>query len=515
MTYAVYGTAAYPYGTATRYYGVGADTVLRWGIDIDWDGDGLYSGDNDGIYAVDFKTRRGRLTYLNIDSDGDANGFEPVRVGTATLVLDNSSRRYDPYNTSSALYPNVQPGRYIRIRNLYNGTTNNVFHGKIRKITSIDTERDQRVRLELEDGLRLLQTADSSVAIQQSVDIDDAIQLVLTNIGWPSIFGTNLDDASDVLGYWWADDRAATEIRKLAEAELGQFYAAADGSATFRSRHHSAAAVLTLTSADYLKEIDLPQPLEVIRNVVKLKAHPRILRATGDLWTLVDMPSIAANGGTLTVWATYAYNNTTVPAINVVSPVATTDYTMNTQEDGGGTNLTSSFTVTLTDFGRTGKLVITNNHAALAGFVTLLKVRGDAIDAPDASILIEEDTASQSDFGNALLTIDNDWLQDTSLANDLCQWLISYMPNPQKFLTVKLEARPDIQFAADLFDLINNTISRLSIASVNYRVAGIEHEWISDNGQATLTTWYLEPNPGLSSFWQFTTTIGVTSVFGI
>lgn len=515
MTYAVYGTSTYKYGTATRYYGVGSETVVRWGVDVDWNGDGLYDGTNDGIYATAFRSSRGRQNYLNVDSDGNADGFEPIRVGTATLTLDNSSRRYDPYNTSSPLYPNVLPGRYIRIRQLYNGVTNDVFHGKIKNIQSLDNGAAQIVRITIEDGLRLLQSADASVAIQQDISIDAAIQQILTDVSWPTIFGTNLDSASDILDYWWAENKASGEIRNLANAELGQFFIAGDGSATFRSRHNTSAAVLTLSSSDFLKEIDVPQPLEVIRNIVKIRAHPLILRATSDLWTLADKPLIAANGGRLTVWATYAYNTNTVPALNVVTPVDTTDYTMNTLEDGTGTNLTSSFSVTFTDFGKTGKIIITNNHATLAGYVTLMKVRGDAIDSPDASLLIEEDTTSQGTYGKALLVLDNDWFQDTSIAANFTQWLISYMPNPQKFLAVRIENRPDIQFTPDLFDLVNVTVNRLGVSGVNYRVAGIEHDWISENGQATRTTWFLEPNADLSGYWQFTTTIGVTSVFGI
>lgn len=512
--YAVYGSPYY-YGNVNRLYGAGASTQISWGIDIDWNGDGAYNGANDGIYAVDFRTNRGRTNYLNIDSDGNATGFEPVRVGTATLTLDNTTRRYDPYNTTSPLYPYVLPGRYVRVRALYNGTIYPIFHGKIRNITSIDSESEQKVVLELEDGMRLLQATDASVAIQQNIDIDDAIQQVLTDADWPTLFGTNLDDASDILDYWWAEDRAATEIRRLAEAELGQFFIAADGNATFKSRHNSAAAALTLTSADFLKEIDLPQPMEVVRNVIKLYAHPRVLQAVSDLWTLADLPLISAAGGTLTVWATYTYNNNSVPAINLVSPVITTDYTMNTAEDGSGTNLSSSFTVTFTNFGKTGKLVITNNHATLAGYVTLLKVRGDAIDAPDQSLLIEEDTTSQGIYGKALLAVDNDWFQDTALTSDFANWLISYMPNPQKFLTVRLEGRPDIQFTPDLFDVVTVTIAKYGITALNYVVAGIEHQWTESNGQASRTTWILEPKPDLSTYWQFTATIGVTTKFGI
>ena len=498
------------YGTGVYYKG----GVSLWSVMIDWDGDGTYDEADEAQYAIDLKIRRGRQTYLNIDTDGNANGFEPVRVGSATLTLENSNRRFDPYNTSSPLYTNVLPGRYIRIQLLIDGVTYPIFHGKIRNITSIDNGTEQKVRLEIEDGLRLLQSADTSVSIQNNISTDDAINSVLTDIDWPAIFGTNIEASSDTIAYWWAEGKAANEIRNLAEAELGQFFIAADGNATFYSRHHSAPAALTLTSADFLKEIDIPQPLEVIRNIIKLYANPRSLKATGDLWTLQDKPLIVA-GGSLTVWASYAYNNEATPAINVITPAATTDYTANTAADGSGTNLTASFTVSYTDFGKTGKIIITNTHATLAGYVTLLKVRGDAVASSNPSLLIEESTASQSSYGKALLAIDNQWLQDTSLTADFATWLISFMANPQKFLTVKLESRPDIQFTPDLFDLVNVTISKLSVSGVNYRIAGIEHEWTISNGQAVRTTWILEPNPSLSNYWQFTTQLDVTSVFGI
>src|SRR5512137_2514982 len=56
-----------------------------------------------------------RAGMFKFRSDGSAADFEPVRVGTCSIVLDNTTRRYDPYNTASPLYPNVLPGRYVQI----------------------------------------------------------------------------------------------------------------------------------------------------------------------------------------------------------------------------------------------------------------------------------------------------------------------------------------------------------------------------------------------------------------
>jgi hypothetical protein len=520
MTYARWGDPLYKYGNVNRLYGAGVeDSNLHWIIEVDWNGDGSYDGSNENEYARDMKIVRGRRSYIKVGSDGKADGFEPVRVGYGSVILDNSDGRYDPYNSSSPLYPNVLPGRFIRIRQFYSGTTYPVFHGKIKNIIPFNTSQDQRVRIEFEDGLRLLQAFDSSIAIEQNLDIDDAIGMVLDEASWPTLYGRNIEDASDVLSYWWANDKAVTEIQRLTDAELGTFFVAADGNATFYSRHHSATAALTLDSGNFLKEIEQPQPWEVVRNIVRVIAHPRVLRATSDLWTIQDKPLLAA-GDSLTVWATYQYNNNTVPAINVIEPVATTDYTANTQEDGGGVNLTASFSITtFTDFGQTAKIVIRNNHGSLAGYITLLKVRGDAVDAPDPSLLIQEDTASQALYDKQVLTLDNIWLQSTSLADDFSRWLISFMSEPQAFLTVQVESRPDIQFSADLFDIINVTISKLSIAR-NFKVGGMEMQWTSESGQSCITTWFLEPFADTSGFWIFDSitgnvTMGVNTVFGL
>lgn len=501
--------------TGPRYYGVGTFENILWGIDVDWDNDGRYSGDNEASYVVDFHSNRGRNGYLSISPDGDADGFEPVRVGTATLILDNTSRRYDPYNTSSDLYPNVQAGRYIRVRVAYGDGVDHVIHGRIKSITPNDNDGESTVSIEIEDGMRQLQNTDTSIPIQSSVRIDEGITQILEDINYPGIFGANIETSTDVMDYWWATKRAASELRDLAQAELGQFFVAADGKATFYSRHHTQGTMDSFTSSDFLKNIDVPMPAEVLRNYIKVYARPRTLQAAGVLWTLQDTPLIAA-GGSLTIWASYRHSSSSdnVPALNVTAPVAMTDYIFNSAADGSGTNLTGNFTVTLTDFGTTAKIVIVNNGASSA-YPTLLQVQGQAITSPNPSLLIEEDATSQAVYGKALLTLQSDWIQSTALANDFANWLISFMPNPQKFLTVRIEARPDVQFGFELFDQIELTIPRLGVDGVIYRVAGIEHRWMLSNGQAVQTTLTLEPANDLSGYWQFTTTIGETSIFGI
>lgn len=513
MTFARWGDPNYKYNNSTRLYGEGSeDTNLRWIALIDWDGDGVFDGENEGVNMTDLTIRRGRDYFIRYDGDGKAEGFEFMKVGTARITLDNHDGRYDPYNTSSPLYPYILPGRYIQISVNYNGTVKPRFAGKIKDIQPI-SGNFPKVIITAEDGIRRLQDYDASITVQQNVDIDDAIGMVLDDVDYPAIWGRNLEDSGDVLSYWWADDRAKTEIERLSEAELGTFFIDNEGAATFYSRHHTNTAILSLAASDFLKEISIPQPWEVVRNIIKVIAHPPVLEASQTLWTLADQPPLDS-GASRTIWASYTYNNEQVSAINVIEPVATTDFLVNTQADGGGSNLTGSCSITtFTDFGRTAKITITNSSSD-DGFITLLKTRGDAITFPDDSILIAEDTTSQGIYDKRTFTLNSPWLQSTELADNFSEYILSFLAEPQKFITVMLEGRPDIQFDPDLMDVIDVAITKLGV-DAGFKVGMIEEAWITDNGQAVRTTWGLEPFLDTSGYWIFTTQIGVTSVFGI
>jgi len=225
MTYAVLGTPDYKFGDTSRLYGLPTEDTTHWSCEVDWDGDGVYTGESENAYMIGFKARRGRRTFLEINSEGVASGFEPIRVGTASVTLDNTSRRFDPYNTASPLYPNVQPGRYIRIKTSYLGTEYPIIHGKITNISVEDTDAEQTVTLEIEDGLRLLQNTDVYIPLQEDIYFDDAIQMVLDDAGWPTLYGSFLSGHSSGLmieniPYWSVEGKAIDAIRAITQAAV-------------------------------------------------------------------------------------------------------------------------------------------------------------------------------------------------------------------------------------------------------------------------------------------------------
>ena len=62
---------------------------------------------------------------------GRSNEFDHVNAGTLDLVLDNSTRKYDPTYTAGAYYGKLKPMKRIRVGFTYGATTYYLFYGYV------------------------------------------------------------------------------------------------------------------------------------------------------------------------------------------------------------------------------------------------------------------------------------------------------------------------------------------------------------------------------------------------
>lgn len=490
-----------PYGSAT--YGALAPERLAWGLDIDWDGDNQWSGNNDAWKLSALSIERGRKYYIR----ADGQGFETQETGKLEGILENDDGRYDPWNADSPLYPNVQPGRFFRLRvrtpagNLYP-----VMAGMFSNIQP-DSSGGKQARLSGEDGMRFLRQS-VSVAVQTNYRTDQAIDDMLDAISWPATWGRDLDIGVDVKPYWWVDKRSAyMEIYDLVNSELGQFHLAADGKAIFMNRNAAESISASLTGVDVLEGVEVAQPWEVVRNTVRVWVYPRVLVSAVEIWRYQEIPSIAA-GASLEIWADFKYNNNSVPALIVTTPAATTDYTGNSQSDGLGTDLTANLSVAITKFSKSAKLIITNNGGTTA-YLTLMKLRGNVIDSPNATY--QEKTVGV--IRNQTFELNLPWIQETSLAVGFVDYLLLYMSG-RSFVRVKMIGVPETQFSVDLNALVDLDIPDLGIYGT-FRVAWLKHTWSDRIGHLVVTEWLLEPHVSLAgTYWTFPATIGMTTIYG-
>lgn len=470
---------------------------------IDWDDDGLFTGNNEwtGRVLDGFEVERGREFVIR----SDGSGFEPVMVGRFKVKFKNADGRYDPYDEGGDLYGLLSKNQLVKfiVQNETTGTQYDVFTGYVDDIKPEYAGQDTAT-LRASEGKKKLSGTTVRSSVYTSKQYDDALSDVLTAAGWTA--GSDIDTTlSDTMGYWWMSGRNAwTELQDLSDATLGALYISVSGELTYKSRVTNDIAVATLTEADIFYDygIKVPSPREVVRNRVRVYARARNAESDKDVWQAIDKPPILA-GESITIWANFSYNGQEVAATSVTTPVASTDYTANTQADGGGADKTSEVGVVVTAFATSAKIVFTNNDAG-AIYMTLMKLRANIITADEYTFSEEEDTDSIATYGEREFSVKTDWLQDINSAVEHADLLIDRLSVPRQYPRVMLRNKPALQFM-ELFDLVALEFSSRNIAS-SQRIGKIKHT----GGSTGIfdTELYFEPNLFIntSDTWTFTTT---------
>ena len=481
---ALYST--FKYGDGTKY-GAGEQTAnLRWGFIVAWDG--FYGWGNEANRMVDLSVRRGRSSLIA----AGGQGFAPFPPGEATVILDNSDGRFDPFNVSSPLYPNVAPGKFVRIsiRDEANSANFQIMRGVISDIQPVKRRDTQQVRITIVDGLRWLKDRIIRVGLKQSITKSNPPDTVLNFADWPeSEWAKSITIDSDIQTYWWAWNQNAYEaLREWNTAESAVSFHSRDGMFVWRPRDYEHLRSTTLNQADLLDDIARPQPWEIVRNNVRVNVQTKILDPINDvIWRQRDTPAIAA-GETFYVEPIFKYQEWQPCGAGIGF-----QFTVNTQADGGGADLSADCKlVFLAAIGEGARLWLTNNSGT-DGFITLFTATGDVIYPPNVDWRESDDEASQASFGPRTLAINSRWIESSVDAQSMGDWILSELKDPSVQPIVQLEDQPTLQFTPDLWDRIILNAATLGISSRQYRVGQIAHQTTSQSCQGVLTTLRLEP----------------------
>lgn len=249
--------------------------------------------------------------------------------------------------------------------------------------------------------------------------------------------------------------------------------------------------MISLDQSVMLKDILLTSPYKLNRNAAKVYVYDKSTPESTavKLWRLNDVPLVSTAAG-LTVWGRYKYSGDDCAGYDMVAPADTTDFKMNTKADGTGTDRTAKWDVTTTYFGEVSKNVISNVNAVNNHYCTLLKNRGKPIVSDESTYKVYDKAGTAA---TRTLTIDTPFIQTSWQADFYDSFMTQLVATTLRFPIFQMEAQPASQFSFDLFDKITVTIPKYSISG-DYLVGGIEEEWLTDNGQAVLTTVYTEPD---------------------
>jgi hypothetical protein len=262
-------------------------------------------------YVREVSTRRGR--------QGRLGRYE---AGTATVVLDNRERLFDPLRGSGPYVANLVPMRRIRIRAVWEATTYPLFSGFIEDWhQSWRPGADATTAVRAVDGFKVLSLA-RITASYTTEDTDARINNVLNDVGWPA-GDRDLDEAGEDLQASVLTDASALDHIHLAEqTEIGHFWIGPDGVAVFRRRSVDTDPPYDTSQATFddppsggeypYMELDAPFDDTAIWNVVRItrdggtlqedsdsasidKYYPRVLSYSGLLYQ-TDGAALTAAG---------------------------------------------------------------------------------------------------------------------------------------------------------------------------------------------------------------------------
>lgn len=221
---------------------------IRLGTGVSFGTGFVLGSDTEGVLGTSV-LGSSTVEYIDISSQvfqistrhGRDRVFNQYLPGEATIQFYDFTGDWNPVNESSPYYPNILPMRQIQASTTYNGTNYALFSGYITSwdYTWADPSVDYAiVTVVAIDAFRLLQLANiTTVTGAANKDLPGTrIGLILDEIGWPST-QRNLDLGDTELTNDPGTSRTALEaIQLIQDSDLGAFYIAHDGTATYLSR---------------------------------------------------------------------------------------------------------------------------------------------------------------------------------------------------------------------------------------------------------------------------------------
>lgn len=188
---------------------------------------------------------------------GRSHEFDTFSTGTASIVLDNCDRRFEPAYASSPYYPNVKPNRRFQVTMNYLGTDYHLFSGFVAgwpqeyakaslglvQMSATDAFK-VFARLDIPEPFIQLDDEDAGYldkgVLANTSDLTDEttgarIRRVLTAVGWSN---HDLDTGvTEIPGEDHGKGNVLSYLQKVAVSEDGRLFVAADGKVTFLDRH--------------------------------------------------------------------------------------------------------------------------------------------------------------------------------------------------------------------------------------------------------------------------------------
>lgn len=179
-------------------------------------------------YLERFAAKRGR-TYET----------DQFAAGSATIVLKNLDRRFDPTYTGGAYGSNVKVGRRIRLRATYSAVTYDLFHGYIDAYQLVIAPHNGEATavLTATDAFKVLSRGVVSATYAEA-KTETRIGAILDAIGWPAGDRTLATGYARTQATTLASVSALSHLQQVVGDERGALFIGRDGKVVFQDRYH-------------------------------------------------------------------------------------------------------------------------------------------------------------------------------------------------------------------------------------------------------------------------------------
>jgi len=370
-------------------------------------------------------------------------------VGTCEFTLKNGPTADDPDRAFGHYSPNhadvrsgFNYGIPVRVVYVLGGVEYPLWTGKLRSaLPEAGQYRSRLVHCVAVDAMAdLAETDVRSIAPQINKTENQLIAAVIAAMPAASRPHVNYDASLDT--YPYALDDASSNVKALSliaavvQSARAFVYPQGNGDLRVENRHARAMlpAVGLVDDSILTVECQVPSDLSDVYNRVRVITHPRRIDAAATtVLYAVDNVIAVAPGETVDVWGDYVdptNSQKLIGGTDQVTPIVeNTDYDANTQENGGGADVSADLSIVTNQFAASVNFEVTNNGASTAYLVNSsgapkLQIRGKGI--YDESPQSFEATSAQS-YGERLLEIDLPYQDDVQTAADLAQFeLLNY-----------------------------------------------------------------------------------------
>jgi hypothetical protein len=421
--------------------------------------------------------------YVVEDIKGDSGFASPspddrvATLGTLELKLNNVDMLFTPYGGDAArglsTLTGWKKGAKVRVRVEIKQKSWTVWVGRVADIKSDagvwGNRRAHVICVDWMDVATRFPMKGSDILTDQT--IDEAATALLARLSIQPE-GTDFDEGTETLPAVFSNvkekTKAISELNKLAMSELGYAYVLKDGTLRIEnssarkgtreldrvSTHPDLMESLLLASGEEFRladgnpllleeseearltytaeKLDMETDNEQTLNSVYVRAYP--VQTDTSLVTVFSLGSPIVIGGGQSIPLSGRYTNpnggSPISATNLQTPVATTDYLMNSASDGSGTNLTANLTVTATYYGDQVDYILTNTGTT-PGYVIKLQARGYGIyfDSPIEVSVSDQDSIDE--HGDFAITLDQRYKRDFSTGVAYAESAIELMKDPK------------------------------------------------------------------------------------